>query len=62
MNGKKKKLQDIFTDQKIDRNSKSDILVVQHQEDIIWIVGHTLSEKYKITEKSTRAFRIIFSK
>ena len=62
MNGKKKKLQDIFTDQKIDRNSKSDILVVQHQDDIIWIVGHTLSEKYKITEKSTRAFRIIFSK
>ncbi len=62
MKGKKKKLQDIFTDQKIDRLSKTDIIVVQHQKDILWVVGHTISEKYKLTENSTRAFKIVFSK
>lgn len=48
MKGKHKKVSDFLIDQKIDRLSKNKVLLVEDaNEDIIWLVGHRISELIK---------------
>lgn len=57
-----KKLKDFFIDYKIDRNERDRIPLVCDGDEIIWIVGLRISEKYKITDKTTRILEIIYKK
>jgi len=57
-----KKLKDFFIDYKIDRDEREKIPLVCDGDEIIWIVGLRISEKYKITDKTTRILEIIFEK
>ncbi len=55
-----KKLKDFFIDYKIDRDERDRIPLVCDGDEIMWIVGLRISEKYKITDKTTRILEIIF--
>ena len=49
----KKKLKDFFIDEKIPRDKRDKIPVVQCSKGIIWVAGYRMSEEYK-TDKYTK--------
>lgn len=57
-----KKLKDFFIDYKIDRDERDRIPLVCDGDEIIWVVGLRISEKYKITDRTTRILEIVFEK
>jgi len=58
--GRKKKLQDFFVDNKIPREERDTIPIVVSGEDIIWIVGYRMDERFKV-KKDTKRILIIKS-
>jgi tRNA(Ile)-lysidine synthase len=44
-----KKLQDFFTDAKLPRQAREQVLLLCDQEKIVWVVGHRLDERVKVT-------------
>ena len=58
LNGRKK-LQDVFVDRKIPRADRSRLpLVVDHEDRIVWVPGHTVDEAYRVTD-DTRAVVVL---
>ena len=55
-----KKLSDFMIDEKIPLNLKSRVLVVTSAGNIVWIVGHRIDDRYKITENTSRTCRLKF--
>jgi len=53
-----KKISDFLNEQKIPVNLKNNVWVLCSKAEIVWVVGFRLSEKVKITTKSTQIFRI----
>lgn len=49
-----KKLSDFLIDRKVDRLSKENVSVLESKGEIIWVVGHRISEKAKITDETER--------
>lgn len=49
-----KKLSDFFVDEKISLPEKEATWLLTNGEEIIWVVGFRLDERYKITKKTTR--------
>ena len=47
-----KKLKDFFIDKKIDREKRDSIGLICDDENIIWVIGYGINDKYKITEFS----------
>lgn len=61
MHGHRKKLQDYFSDKKINRFDKEKIWVVEAANgDLIWIAGHRLDERYKIGPSTSRILNFQF--
>ena len=58
MKGKQKKVSDYFIDQKFSIPEKEKIWLLCSGEYIVWIVGHRLDERYKITETASSLFKI----
>lgn len=56
-----KKLSDFFTDQKIDRFTKDKIWIMESNQQIAWLVGHRIDDRFKITGK-TREVIVIKAK
>ena len=54
----KKKLSDFMIDEKIPLNLKARVLVLKSAEDIVWIIGHRIDDRYKITRHSRHVFVI----
>lgn len=55
MAGKPKKVQDYFTDEKIDRFAKNRIwLLINGNGMIIWVVGFRIDDRFKIQDHTTR--------
>ncbi len=48
----RKKLKDFFIDEKIPKEKRDLIPLIVNGEDIIWILGYRISNKYKVTEKT----------
>ena len=48
-----KKVCDFLIDEKVDRFTKENQLVVTADGEIIWVCGQRISEKAKVTEKTT---------
>jgi tRNA(Ile)-lysidine synthase len=61
INGKKK-LKDFFIDEKISRNMRDKIPLLADGSSILWIVGHRMSEFYKITEDTKRILEVNYIK
>lgn len=57
-----KKLKDFFIDYKIDRDEREKIPLVCDGDEIMWVVGYRISERYKITDKTNRILEIIYEK
>ncbi|MCX6137145.1 MAG: tRNA lysidine(34) synthetase TilS [Ignavibacteriales bacterium] len=53
-----KKVSDFFVDQKIARSGKADIPVVVSGGNIIWIAGHRIDDRVKITNQTRSAVRL----
>ncbi len=49
----RKKLQDFFVDNKIPKEDRDNIPLVCFGSEVLWVVGMRISEKYKVTEKTT---------
>jgi tRNA(Ile)-lysidine synthase len=58
--GKRKKLQDFFVDNKIPKDERDTIPIVVSGDDIIWIVGHRMDERFRAKE-GTKRFLIMRS-
>lgn len=54
----KKKLSDFMIDEKIPLNLKTRVLVLKSAEDIVWIIGYRIDDRYKITRHSRHVFVI----
>lgn len=57
----RKKLQDFFSDQKLSVEEKSRVWLLcdaDQPEEIIWVVGYRISDKYKITETTSHKAEI----
>ncbi|MEM9888895.1 MAG: tRNA lysidine(34) synthetase TilS [Bacteroidota bacterium] len=60
MQGKSKKLQDYFSDLKLNRFEKEAVWIVVSKGEIAWIIGHRLDERFKLKENSKKAVKITF--
>ena len=58
----KKKLSDFFIDNKISIPEKEQIWILCSDSEIVWIVGYRISEKFKITETSKKAYIVQLKK
>ena len=54
----KKKLSDFFIDNKISVTEKENIFVVESGNDIAWIIGHRIDDRYKITNSTKNVYHI----
>ncbi len=58
----KKKLSDYFIQQKINRFQKEAIpLLCNANGDIIWVVGHRLDNRFKVTENTKKVLTLVFN-
>ncbi len=48
----KKKLQDFFTDMKLSRHEKDNIWLLCADDDIVWVIGYRIDDRYKITAQT----------
>jgi len=51
-----KKISDFFIDEKLSLVEKENAWLLLSGENIIWVAGHRIDERYKITEKTDRVF------
>ena len=51
-----KKLSDFFIDNKINRLLKEKTLLLCSNDDIIWVIGHRIDERYKATSKTKKMY------
>lgn len=56
--GKKKTLKSYYIDEKIPREERTTTLVIAENNSVLWVVGHRISEKYKISKDTKRVLCI----
>jgi tRNA(Ile)-lysidine synthase len=56
--GGSKKLKDLFIDAKVVRSQRRQVPILCSQDHIIWVVGHRLDDRVKITSHTTRLLRL----
>lgn len=56
--GKKKKLQDFFVDKKIPRDHRDTIALVTSGDDIIWVVGYRMDDRFKVRSHTTHCVQL----
>ncbi|MBR3565806.1 MAG: tRNA lysidine(34) synthetase TilS [Paludibacteraceae bacterium] len=57
----KKKLSDFFTDQKLSLKQKHEVWLLLSGDEIVWIVGQRLDNRFKVTENTTKVAEITIS-
>jgi tRNA(Ile)-lysidine synthase len=53
-----KSLQDMFVDRKVPRSLRAALPVVESEGEIAWVAGVAISERFKITDRTTEAARL----
>jgi tRNA(Ile)-lysidine synthase len=54
MNGKQKKLQDFFTDNKVGRSDRQRIPLLAAPEGILWVAGHRADHRFLAGSSTTK--------
>lgn len=54
----KKKLSDFMIDEKIPLNLKEQVLALISGDNLVWIIGHRIDDRYKITRQTRKAYKI----
>lgn len=57
----RKKLQDFFTDHHLNLQQKHQVWLLTSAEDIVWVVGYRIDDRYKITPQTTNFAHICIS-
>ena len=52
----KKKISDFFIDEKFSRFEKEECYLITSNSEIVWVVGHRISEKFKITDETKKLY------
>jgi len=60
MNGKKQKLQDFFSNNKLSRYQKEAIWIVESAGSIVWVVGYRMDERFKVSSTTNRCVEMQF--
>ena len=60
MHGRRKKLQDFFTNLKLSRSEKEKTWIMESGGNICWIVGHRLDERFKVSAKTVLCLVVEF--
>ena len=58
MNGKKQKLKDFFTHNKLSIPEKEKIWILESDGKICWIVGYRIDERFKLTDQTQKCYKI----
>ena len=59
--GNRKTIQDYFVDEKIPRHLRDEVPLVCDGHHVMWVVGHRVSEYYKITQDTTQVLEISYT-
>jgi tRNA(Ile)-lysidine synthase len=59
---KKKKVSRFLIDQKVSLNDKEKVWVVESNKKILWIVGHRIDDRFKITSSTKQVLQVSFKK
>lgn len=54
---KKKKLSDFMIDEKIPLNLKERVFLLTSGNAVVWVIGHRIDDRFKITEETTKVFK-----
>ena len=54
----RKKLSDFFVDVKLPLNKKQETYVLMSEEDIIWVVGHRIDHRYRVTKETQKVYLV----
>jgi len=55
-----KKLHDFLVDEKVPRRERDRVPLVATPTEIVWVVGHRLDDRFKVTPETRRIVRIVF--
>jgi len=61
MKRKKKKLSDFFIDQKFSLKEKEQTCLLCSGHDIVWIIGHRIDHRYRVTSATAEILRIVMT-
>jgi tRNA(Ile)-lysidine synthase len=60
--GRRRKLQDFFTDLKVPRDERDSIPLVTSGEDIAWVAGYRADDRFRVTETTKKTVRLCIVK